>query len=191
MDWPLIITIATPFFALIAHLLLERRPNVVAYFSNIASFRLAGEPPHFIHSHSVRLRNNGRRAAEQIKLRHQYFGEEVQFNVQPEMEHLVERTEHGGGTITITKLLPKEEAEVSYMYPVTLRFDQISGRITHSEGYVKHINTIPARLYPKWFYVWIGTLILIGLMLLVYWASNIIVWMWETRAAWLPVLTGA
>ena len=129
--------------------------------------------------------------ADGVQLRHQYFGEEVQFNVHPEMEHLVERTEHGSGTITITKLLPKEEAEVSYMYPVTLRFDQISGRITHSEGYVKHINTIPARLYPKWFYVCIGTLMLIGLMLLVYWASNIIVWMWETRAAWLPVLTGA
>lgn len=185
MDVALIATIATPFLVLLAKLLLERRPNVVAYYSNIAAFRMTEG---VINSHTVVLRNNGRQAAEGIRLAHPVLTNDVRIDLQPDVEHTVDRE---AKTISIPRLRPKEQVQVAYMYPGNFTFNQISGQISHNDALVKLIQVVPTRQFPRWWNIWVTVLFVVGLMWSVNALVNVLLWLWDTRAAWVPIFAGS
>src|SRR2546425_12353649 len=104
-DW--IVTIAAPVIALILGALLswwlERRPRLIAYFSNANAFTLtpqAGQPAaqapaapvaptsFTIHTHGIVIRNIGRKTATDVRVRHHVLP--AIYNVFPVTNHTVE-----------------------------------------------------------------------------------------------------
>ena len=64
-------------------------------------------------THSVVLRNSGRRPATNVRLAHPYLPD---FNVFPSVGYRVENLPGGGREIVMPTLVPNEQVTISYLY---------------------------------------------------------------------------
>src|SRR5438093_1102925 len=93
IDWLVVATIAAPVIALFVGAWLnqrfESRPALLSYFSHVGAFTHTPAQGQSIgiHTHSVVLRNAGRRAATNVRIRHNTLPE---FNIWPNLAHVVE-----------------------------------------------------------------------------------------------------
>jgi len=179
MTWPTILTLATPFLVLAIKFLLQQRPNLQAYFSNISSFTVADAEPEnrIINHHKVIVTNVGHRAAMNVRLRHVALPRD--FNVRPHGGHTVERQDDGSAEIVIPRLRPNEWVEIAYMYGSEITYDRIHDGIVHDDGFAKHIDVIQLRQFPAWYNRLAAMFALAGLMLTVYWAVRGGMWAWQ------------
>ncbi len=101
VDWSIVATIAAPLITLVAGALLNRaienRPRLLTYLGHVSAHRLtqADGTPYDVFTHSVVLRNSGRRPANNVRLSH---GVLPNFNVYPDVEYTV-RDLSGGRTV--------------------------------------------------------------------------------------------
>jgi len=149
-DW--VANLLAPLIALLLSALLgwwlERRPRLVAYFSNANAFTLGAQPagpppaqaapdppgaqpaamePVTIHTHGIVIRNAGRRAATDVRVRHHVLP--VIYRVFPVTNHTVEHPPGGGAEIVFPTLVPREQVAISYLYFPPLLANQIHSGI--------------------------------------------------------------
>jgi hypothetical protein len=171
INWSAVATIAAPIIALFVGVWVNRwfesRPILNSFFGHVAAFRTtppSGQPID-VHTHTVVLRNVGRRSATNVRLGHMVLPDFVIF---PDIQHRVETLPNGSREIVIPTLVPGEQVIVSYLYFPPLTFNQINAGIRSNEGFARQIPVLMQRVYPKWFNVIMAALMLIGLVTLLY-----------------------
>jgi len=171
IDWNVLATIAAPIIALFLGVWVNRRfenrPALISYFGHVAAFVHApptGQPIH-VHTHTVVLRNAGRKSATNVRLHHSVL---PNFNIWPVLVHHVESLPDGSQDIVIPTLVPGEEITISYLYFAPLTFAEINAGIKYDQGFAHQIQVLLQRQYPRWFNVTAALLMLIGLIAVLY-----------------------
>lgn len=118
-----------------------------------------------MHTHSVVLRNAGRRSATNVRLHHFVLPD---FNIWPQLQHNVETLPDGSQDIVIPTLVPGEEITISYLYfpPVTVA--QVNAGIKSDQGFAQAIPVLLQRQYSRWFNLTAASLMLVGHVCIVY-----------------------
>jgi hypothetical protein len=171
VDWNAVATIAAPvitlFLGVWVNRKFENRPALISYFSHVSAFRYSppGGQLMWINTHSVVLRNTGRMSATGIRIHHNTLPD---FNIWPTVVHSVEILPDGSKDIVIPILVPGEQITVSYLYfhPVTV--DQVNAGIKSDQGFSQQISVLLQRQFPRWFNFIVGTLMIAGLVAIIY-----------------------
>jgi len=171
INWQVLATIAAPVIALFVGAWVNRRfetrPILLSYFSHVGAFthRPPQGQPIAIHTHSVVLRNAGRRSATNVRLRHNVLPD---FNIWPNLAYTVEDLPGGSREILIPRLVPGEEITISYLYFPPLTVAQIHAGIKCDQGFAQAIPVLLQRQYPRWFNFTAAVLMLVGLIAVLY-----------------------
>lgn len=171
IDWMIVATIAGPVIALFVGAaltrILERRPRIVAYFSHTSAFRIAAaNPPLYIHTHAIVIKNTGQQPATDIRVRHNVLPPNPQLF--PDVAFTVEDLPGGGADIVIPRLVPGEQVSISYLYAPPLLYSQIHAGIRHSQGFARELTVLPTPQYPQWAARTLGLLIIVGVIAVLY-----------------------
>jgi hypothetical protein len=171
IDWSIVATIAAPIIALFVGAWLTRRfesrPILNSYYSHVSAFRhtpQSGQPIN-VHTHSVVLRNAGRRSATNVRLRHHVLPD---FTIWPSLKHATEDLPDGLKEIVIPTLVPDEQITISYLYFPPLTADRIHAGIRCDEGFAQQIPVLLQRQHPQWFNLTAGVLMFVGLVTMIY-----------------------
>ena len=171
IDWQIVTTIAAPIIALVLgaalNHLLQNRPKLVAHYGHVSAFhsQRGDAEPLNIHTHSVVIRNAGRKSAKNIRVSHNYLPD---YCVYPDMIYEVNDLPSGGKEITIPALVPKEQVTISYLYFPPMTYSQVLTTVKSDEGSAKIINVWQAPIISKPITVLVWALIIWGLISLVY-----------------------
>ncbi len=171
IDWGVVASIAAPIIALFVGVWVNRkfesRPNLISYYGHISAFTHTPEAgnPFDIHTHSVVLRNAGKKSATNVRIRHSVFPD---FNIWPQVQYEVEELPGGGAEIVIPNLVPGEEVTISYLYFPPVTAAEINAGIKSDEGFAQAIPVLLQRQYPTWFNVSAALLMLVGAVAVLY-----------------------
>ena len=182
IDWTAVATIAAPIIALFVGVWVNRRfenrPVLISYFGHVAAF--VHHPPNGqpinVHTHTVVLRNAGRRSATNVRLHHSVLPD---FNIWPQLQHSVETLPDGSQDIVIPTLVPGEEIIISYLYFPPLTFAQVNAGIKCDQGFAQAIPVLLQRQYPRWFNLTAAGLMLVGIVSAIYLLYRAIVSLWR------------
>ena len=178
IDPDLIAKVAGPALSLILGALLknytEARSKVVSFIGHVSAFILQNEERTVVHTHSVVVRNAGRKAAHNVRLTHGVLPFNV--TIYPLVKHSIERNADGSGEIIIPVLVPKEQVTVSYLYFPPLLWNQINLNTKSDEGFAKIINVMPMPQPSKAVIAGVWALMFIGASFLFYWAVRLAIY---------------
>ena len=178
IDWNIIATIASPVIALFIgaflNHLLENRPKVVCYLGHVSGIRFKSDQIHQVNTHSVVLRNAGRKTANNIRLGHNTL---PAFQIFPDIEHSVKDLPGGGKEVVIPKLVPKKQVTISYLYFPPLVWDQINTHLESDEGPVKVLNVLPTVQPSKWLITVLWILVGYGVIGVLYSVYALLQWL--------------
>lgn len=180
MDTDLILRLASPLLTLVFGAIIkyytEERSKIISFLGHVSVFTLQGENKDesnsSVFTHSIIVRNAGRRTAKNIRLGHNILPPSI--NVYPKVQYTIEHNPGGSSEIVIPSLVPKEQVTVSYLYFPPLTWDQINTYTKSDDGLAKIIDVIPMLRPPKWALVIVWSLVFIGASVLLYWAMKII-----------------
>ena len=171
MDFDLYAVFLAPIVALFVGAALNHainsRPRVTTYLSHTSahSVPLQDGTSVDVYTHSIVLKNSGRKAAHNVRISHITL---PNYNVFPQVNFSVEELPGGASDIIIPTLVPGEQITVSYLYYPPTTWRDINGPVKSDEGFAKVLNVLPMVQYPKWFNAIMAALILVGLSTLVY-----------------------
>jgi len=166
IDWVVVATIAAPIIALFVgaalNRALENRPKLVAHYGHVSGFRTdrAGAQSLQVNTHSVVIRNAGRKSAKNVHVTHNYLPD---FNVYPDVQYETNDLPGGGKELVFPTLIPKEEINISYLYFPPVTYDQIVTHVKSDEGAAKIINVWQVPIMSKkvrgllWFLMVVGS----------------------------------
>lgn len=171
IDWSLVVDIAAPLLALVAgaalNHLLEARPRLITYLAHASAFRSSRPDgsPFTVHTHSVVLRNSGKKAATNVRLGHNSLPD---FQVFPAVQYQVVDLPNGGKELVFPVIVPQKQITVSYLYFPPIVWDQINTHLESDEGPMKVITVLPTAQLPKLQLNTVRVLIFLGLVTAVY-----------------------
>jgi len=178
LDSDFIAKIAGPSLSLIIGAALkkhtEAQSRVVSFIGHVSAFTLQDEQHTVVHTHSVVVRNAGRRAARNVRLTHGVFPPNVM--IYPPVQHSIERNADGSGEIVLPVLVPKEQVTVSYLYFPPLLWNQINSTTKSDEGFAKIINVMPVPRPSKGVIAAVWLLSFVGASLVLYWAVRLAIY---------------
>jgi hypothetical protein len=171
IDWGLVVDIAAPLLALgvggVLNHVLEARPRLITYLAHASAFR-ASRPDGTslqVHTHSVVLRNSGRRSATNVRLGHNKLPD---YQVYPDVQYQVLDLPNGGKELLFPVIVPQKQITVSYLYFPPVTWEQINSHIESDEGLVKVISVLPTEQLPKWQLNALRVLVYLGLVTAIY-----------------------
>lgn len=165
MDWALFATFAAPVFALIIGVaidrFLERRPKVISYIAHTSAVNVQPPEgmPYTVHTHSVVVRNTGRKPALELRLGHYFL---PNFSVYPTVPYEVRSIPGGGSEIVFQSLVPGEQLTVAYLYQPPIVWSNVNSYTKHSEGFAKVVSMLPTQQWPPSVRLLIWTLVALG-----------------------------
>jgi hypothetical protein len=171
IEWNTLAIIASPIIALFVGIWVNRkfesRPILISYFGHISSFRITppDRNPVSVHTHSVVLRNIGRRAATNVRLHHKVLPD---FSISPSIDYRTETLPDGTQDIIVPTMVPGEELTVSYLYFPPLTALDVNAGIKCDQGFAQAIPVLLQRQYPKWIIRIITALFFIGIVSVLY-----------------------
>lgn len=152
----------------------EARAKVVYFIGHVSSFTLQDEKHTIVHTHSVVVRNAGRKAAHNVRLAHTVLPPNV--TVYPPVQYTIEQNPEGASEIVIPVLVPKEQIIVSYLYFPPLTWNQVNMNTKSDEGFAKILNVIPIPQPHKAILVAGWSLVFVGASFLFYWLVRLLVY---------------
>jgi hypothetical protein len=171
VDSELVVQIAVPvatlFLGAWINRWFEKRPALTSYFGHVSAFKYtldAGQKMD-IYTHSVVLRNAGRKTANNVRLKHATL---PNFQIVPPVDHTVVDLADGAKEILIPTMVPSEQITVSYLYFPPLTYSNVNAGIKSDEGFATQIPVLLQRQYPKWMSRLSIILLLVGLGTVVY-----------------------
>ena len=151
----------------------EARSRVVSFIGHASAFTLQGENPAVIHTHSVVVRNTGRKSANNVRLSHAVLPTNI--TVYPPVQYSIARNPEGAGEIVIPVLVPKEQVTISYLYFPPLLWSQINVNTKSDEGFAKIISVIPVPQPNKAVIAGVWVLVFVGASFLFYWLARLVI----------------
>lgn len=163
-------TIAAPILALFVGAaldrILERKARLIAYYGHASVFRLTNPPNATIHTHSVVIKNTGRKPATDIRISHNFLPDN--FNLFPDVEFTRVNLPGGGAEIRIPILVPGEQITISYLYFPPITYAQINASVRHAEGFARGITVVPTPQAAPWLARIAWALLFIGAVAVIY-----------------------
>jgi hypothetical protein len=133
------------------------------------------QPEHwFLLTHSVSIQNLGRRQAQWIEVVHKSRPDFFQLN--PPLNYTETQTQTGEHVLRIESLAPREWFTIqflSYKQQAELAY------IRSEAGHANVIAWMPARQFPRWYYVVLQAFIYAGFGFTSYWAIRGIMCLWR------------
>lgn len=163
---PIVVSLITLFVGVIVKRAIERKPRLIYYIGHVSSFTLRNYGETQVFTHSIVIRNYGKKSAEDVKIGHNYLPND--FTIFPSTEYEIVNLDEGKKEIKIANFVPKEQITVSYLYFPTITWDQINTYVKHKEGFGKAITMIPTQLLPKWLLRILVVLLFLGVYGLVH-----------------------
>jgi hypothetical protein len=150
----------------------ERRSKVVSFLGHVSSFTLQDERRSQVYTHSIVVRNTGRKSATNVRIGHNVLPPNIQ--VFPPVKYTVEQNPEGAAEIIIPILVPREQVTVSYLYFPPLTWDRINAYTKSDDGFAKILNVIPvpqpSRLLLSVFWI----LVFLGATSVIYWLVKLL-----------------
>ena len=171
IDWNIVATIAAPLIALLVGAALNRaiegRSRLISYLGHASAHHIELEDgtPLDIHTHSIVLKNAGRRPARNVRLTHAVL---PNFNVYPGVDFNIEKLPSGDIDIVLPVLVSQQEITISYLYHPPITWKDVNGLIKSDEGFAKVVSVLPTIQYPAWVNTIATGLTLIGLIASLY-----------------------
>lgn len=169
IDWQVFATIAAPIIALFVGAwvtrLFEYRPILLTHWGHVSSFDLSQENGTIVNTHSVVIRNVGRRAATNVRLSHSNL---PSFSIFPPVRYKLEDVPNSGRDIVIPTIVPKQELIISYLYFPPITYTHVNAGVLCDEGFATHIPVLLQRQFPNWFNYTVLILFFVGISTLGY-----------------------
>ena len=153
LDWQLFVDVAVPALMLFVGVWVDRwlesRPILLSYWGHVSSFTYQQGDGNtgVVNTHSVVIRNVGRRAATNVRLSHTILPD---FNIWPRIQYHLEEVPDSGQDIVIPTVVPKQELTISYLYFPPRTFADINAGVRCDEGFATPIPVLLERQYPSW-----------------------------------------
>lgn len=138
MDWTLFARYAAPVIALLVgaglNRFLERRPKLITYLGHASAVPITPPQgqPFQVHTHSVVVRNGGKRPATNVRLGHHFL---PAFSVYPSIDYHVVELPGGGKEIVFSSLVPGEQVTLAYLYYPPLLFSGVNSYTKSDDGF--------------------------------------------------------
>lgn len=180
-DWGVYIQIIVPIITAIIgaglHYYLEGRPKLVAYFSNVSTFKIKpdGGKEFPVNTHSIVIRNTGKKPANNVRVCHDVLPRD--YNIIPVVKYNIEELDGAAREIVFPIVRPDEQITIAYLYPLPLNFKQINTKVKSDNGLAKIINVLQAPRYPKWIAVVLWILLIFGLATVIYILFELMSWL--------------
>jgi len=175
-DFITIAKVISPLITLIIGVLIkhymERRSKIISYLGHVSSFTLNDENRTLVFTHSIIVRNAGRKTATNIRLGHNLMPPNI--SLYPNIPYRIENTTGGASEIIIPQLVPKEQVTISYLYFPPDTWNKINSYTKSDEGFAKIINVIPMPKPAKLALGIVWLLMFIGASFLIYWLIRLI-----------------
>lgn len=143
-----------------------RKPRLIYYLTNMASFLLSGRTPMVIGTHTIMIQNTSKIRAEEIEVCH--TSAQQYFQVYPDVPHEIITTPQGGQIIKFRDLTGKNTITISYLYVLTSDSPSYLPQYARSkDGFIKEISTIHSPIFPKWVNFILITLMFLGFVFLI------------------------
>ena len=173
IDWIIVSQIAGPVIAIFVGAAINKffseRERLIAFYGHIASHALdsvvEGKEVTRINTHTVIVRNSGRKTATNVRIRHSILPD---FKVYPDIDYKIEGLPGGSKDIMIPRLAPKKEITISYIYFPPTTYNQISTAIESDAGAAKIVNVRLQQIYPQWFNLTVAIIMLAGIISIIY-----------------------
>lgn len=174
INWELVVNIIMPILTLFLGVwfqrLFEAKEKIIAHYGHVSSFKLKksdkGEQDRWIYTHSVIVRNTGRKPASNLRLGHNVLPDN--FIVQPDIEYRINDLPRGSKELMFPTLAPKKDIMVSYLYFPPLTYNQINSHIESDAGAAKVVNVLLQPIVPKMVSFIAGLFMLVGLISFLY-----------------------
>lgn len=155
-------------FGAIAKRYFEAKPKLVSYLVHSSAIPLNDEANTQINTHSIVVRNAGKKAAHNIRIGHNFLPKS--FQIYPPVSHTTLPGPNGSAEILIPALVPNEQVSISYLYFPPMTFGQINAYTKSDEGLAQIINAIPTPQPSKLVVAVLWVLLFIGASTVAYWA---------------------
>jgi hypothetical protein len=175
--YAIIITpIVTLFLGVLCNKLAEDRPKLVTYISHASMIQLdpqkQGSPSLQVHTHSLVVRNTGRKPAKNVRIGHNLL---PNFQVFPKIQYEVVSLPNGGKEILIPILVPREQITINYLYYPPLIWREVNTTEKSEEGLARRVGILLTRRHPKWFRFLSVVMFLLGLATFIYWIIRLVI----------------
>lgn len=171
IDWQVFATVAAPIVTLFLGLWLDRRlesrPVLLSHWGHVSSFNYprGDGGTGIVNTHSVVIRNVGRRAATNVRLSHTVLPD---FTIWPAVEYQIREVPNSGADIVIPTLVPSQHLTISYLYFPPVTYANVNAGVKSDEGFATQIPVLLQRQYPKWYTAVARVLVIVGVATLMY-----------------------
>jgi hypothetical protein len=183
INWDIVLKIVMPLLTLFLGVwfksIFEAKEKLIAHYGHVSSFKLKNsvreDKERWIYTHSVIVRNTGRKPATNLRLGHNVLPEDI--IVQPDIEYSIKKLPGGSKELVFPSIAPKKEITVSYLYSPPLTYQQINSHIESDGGEAKVVNVLLQQIFPKWVNVAVCLLMFTGSVTLVYLLVVLTTWL--------------
>ncbi len=180
IDWNLAANVTVPVATLLIGAWVERlfaeRPKVISYLAHASAITV--RPPNgtsfIVHTHTIVLRNGGRRPAVQLRVGHAHF---PNFSVYPDVAYEVVALPGGGKELVFPSLGPKEQVTISYLYYPPETWQNINTHVKSDEGPARFLTVLPTAQLSPWMLLAIRGVLLVGCATILYLLIRLITWL--------------
>jgi len=171
INWDIVVKISVPLLTLFLGVILnkwaEDKPRLISFLSH--TFAISSETPeglHFtVHTHSIVVRNAGRKPATNVRLGHSTL---PAFQIYPSTNRTINELPDGSKEIVIPSLVPKEQITINYLYFPPLLWNQVNTYTKSDQGQAKAVSMMLSRQFPKKYSALAWIVFLLGLISLGY-----------------------
>jgi hypothetical protein len=182
IDWNLAAAVGMPvvtlFLGAMINHLFESRPKLISHLGFISSHQLGpqldGTSGSVVNTHSVIIKNAGRKVARNVRLGHNFL---PNIYVYPDVAYEVRDLPGGGKEIVFPTLVPKKEVTVNYLYFAPVTWEKINTHVESDDGPAKVITVLLQPQAKPWLVRVIWALLVIGLIAVAYLLFEAIRWM--------------
>ena len=132
--------ILTAIGGIIAKRYFEARPKLITYLVHASAIPLSDEENTKVNTHSIVVRNAGKRTAHNIRIGHNFL---PAFQIFPQLAREVVKGANNSAEIVIPTLVPGEQINISYLYFPPEVYSQVHSYCKSDEMAAKYINVIP------------------------------------------------
>lgn len=169
IDWTLVVKIAGPVETLVLGALInryfERQPRLITYYGHTSAFRLRTLEQPEVYTHSIVIRNTGRKSANNVAVGHNVFPRDYQ--IFPAITHEIRKVPDTGDEIFIPSLVPGEQITISYLYWPPLTYDHINTYVK-SDGFAKVLRVIPTPQPSRSMQIGTWAFVMVGVITTIY-----------------------
>ncbi len=167
--------IACLFIGALVNRIFERKPRLIVYLGHTSAFKLRSikEGPNQIFTHSVVVRNAGRKPTHNLRIGHIGLPE---FQIYPKVQYNVINLPDGGKGIVLPTLVSKEQITISYLYLPPLTWAKINTHFKSDEGFAKTVTMLLTPIIPKWAKALLVIILIVGSITIIYLFVLLIKW---------------